>query len=271
MKTEVRDIWRGISLVVVSGDGVTRRRNDPDDPVSRRILSNGSLFRTIQGDDICFVRKEEVESSLERLAKRRIHVLEVYVTDVVDEDKITGIISFVKAEKIRVGNIVRDDRLREFVAGRLFDDLRLPFLATILILLLANWLVFSSLSGKLAGARAVHNLSVRNEKAASETTERQRLLMSRLNEHVSRDLALRCDKVGASVPEDVRLTSMSAEVVKDINELHVKGEGSSARSVVTFSDALKGCGVFSDVDFVLLDQDRRTGAFVFELKLVSGR
>ena len=144
MKTEVRDIWRGISLVVVSGDGVTRRRNDPDDPVSRRILSNGSLFRTIQGDDICFVRKEEVESSLERLAKRRIHVLEVYVTDVVDEDKITGIISFVKAEKIRVGNIVRDDRLREFVAGRLFDDLRLPFLATVLILLLANWLVFSS-------------------------------------------------------------------------------------------------------------------------------
>lgn len=265
METAVHEIWMGVCLLAVSGDGVSKKDIGSGDPAIRRIMDNPDLYRTIHGQEVLFIRKADVEGALDEARHAGRYVFDVVVTSEGGDAGVEERLAEDKRKVLSVTTLRADPALREFVFGKVFDRLKFPVLLFYLVLLLANWFIFSDLSRRSSLVVRESQATARRVKIDREASERTRALIREYDAAPNPDLPLLCDRIGRSVPENATLTVMTMGNGKGGFEVRIKGEAASAGTVMEFARSLKKDGVFADVDVLEISSREGTEKLPFEL------
>lgn len=219
-----------VAVIAVTGSDVTVRMISDRDPVLGRIMQNADLLRTSYTDRVCYIGKEEVMRAVESIGG--IHIAGIVVGD--GNPDMDSEIETIERGLVSIDKLKKDRPLLEAVCGQWYRKLKMPVLLFYLGLLIINFLTFSSVGKKYEEKRREVEAFERRSRTEVEATERQKKMVNDFLAASSGRTATGFDKIGASVPEGIRLTHISVEG----DGFRIKGEAGDASSVVDLTERL---------------------------------
>lgn len=262
---------QGIWAVTVQGHGVVSKPLTVPG-VAGRVMSDAATFVWSESEgDVSFVRRERLQPVLEELAGVRIFAQRIAVAEPPGKVAREFYAGLRWRDLLRIGDC--GSSLSQAFGRRL-----LPGVLSLLLLLLgANAAVSGSLQTERQQLRALSEQRRRSGRVQAEgIAERERLLTDFSRKPVT-PYALLCDRIGACVPEPVRLTLLDVEPLsrrfeagKPLQRIRrhvtVGGECSGSSQVGNFVEELAKSGLARSVRLTSVASTRE-GALQFRIDL----
>lgn len=233
----------GIVVLSVSGGGVAMHPCSEGDPIVNRIERNEDIYCTKWENHICYVRRERIAPALSE------HSIAYIAAVVVGMDAgQTMALAREIQENFSVKPSLKNSKLRDVIMGEWYRRLRLPVLMFLLVALIVNLLLFSSLNSRVNVMRAIRQKERTQEHTERSLTEQKKRMVMEYQTLSLLQSSLDMDYVASLIPSDIQLILMSAEK----SCLRIKGKTQELASVITLSKSLKNR--FSSVEILSMEQ-----------------
>lgn len=272
-----------IAVVVITGSDVGSKEFDMSSrDVAAKITDNDNLLWTLhEGKDyarIDFIRKSSLASGLKEIEDKGVYIADSIVSRQTGID-INRVLQGFYEKKINFNHIKTSPKFRAFFFDRLFDRIKLPVLLFFLVLLFANYLIFSNINEKYNVSETAYNIQLQKNKQETENSEKAGRLFDEYNKIPAYPLALISDRIASYVPRNLLLTSMvffpektSVARSKAVNEagnvIVIKGRSEIAGTVLLFTQYLQEDKLFKKVDVVNIDNLKDNESYDFEVRIL---
>lgn len=247
-----------IVILSVFGSDVSSRSCDDSDPVLTRIQRSDDLYWTMYPDKICYVRKDVVESSLNK--QKGTYVAGVAVGEVCNEaeEQAKNILSTIDWKRI-----AGDSEMLEAVAGCIFHRVLLPVLGFWLVALLFNFFLFSDLDRRVSAMRLSWQESKREAKAEKEATGKQRQMLADYKTMSLPKSSVAIDALASVVPDGIQLTLLSV----NSSGFRIKGTAKKVSDITEYSSAVNR--EFPLLEIVSIDKPTGTSLYQFDFRMMK--
>ena len=261
-------------VVSVAGYGVITRQADTAADIVAKVTATGSGFRwTRQGNDISFMREEQLKPLTDALAEIKAKVAAVQCAMMVKD-----VAERYYTEQVNLKTLLKPSAtgsaMAQYAAGRL----KLPVLGIILLSLMVNTMVSPGMRAEHETANMELQALRRTIGQADDATKRQQELIREYDRTLPLCISFICDRLAAAVPEDITLTSLAVQPpLRSIENgkkttfaedaVEITGEASGAGDVSDYIVRLNGLGIASQVRLASMEQDGESGMFGFKIEI----
>ena len=262
---------QGIWAVTVQGQGVVSKPSSAPG-VAGRVTSDPATFVWSESEGVVsFVRRERLQPILDELAGQQIFAQHIAVGEPPQKVAQEFYAGLRWGDLLRIGD--RASSLSQAVGRRLLPGV----LGLFLILLGANAAVSGSLQTERQQLQALSEQRQRSGRMQAEgVAERERLLAD-FSRKPAIPYSLLCDRIGACVPEEVRLTLLDVEPLSQrfeagkslqriLQHVIVGGECSRSSQIGSFVEGLANSRIARSVRLTSVESTR-DGALQFRIDL----
>lgn len=267
-------------LLFVTGYGVVEKVFSPDDLRLERLRNSGEVFCDVQEKEdgrlvVGFVRCEYLEAVREKLEHHGAMVAGIRLfTGECPDGRISGMVAEFYAGWKVWKSLVFNDRW----AGMVADRLRWLVLGVVLLVCVGNYFAGRYLQAGNENIRRELSVRERRQKDRNDVSQQVRQMMGAFNEVGRCRYGFVADRIASVIPEGVclkRLEMLPLEKkVEKGKELQwrkgcvvLDGETDRAEEVTCLLTGLGREKSIRQVKLLLLEQDRRSGRFVFRVEL----
>ncbi len=266
-------------VVVVSGYGVITRQVDTSaDIVAKVTAADGDFRWTRHGNDISFMREEQLKPLTDALAEINAKVAEVQCAAAIDMQVVKDAVDRYYAEQVNFKTLLKPSAAGSAMAQYAASRLKLPVLGLILLALMINTMVSPGVRAEYETANVKLQALRRTIGQADDVTRRQQELIREYDRTLPMRISFLCDRLAAAVPEGITLRSLAVQpplrsiengkkttFAQDVVE--ITGEASGAGDVSDYIARLNGLGIATQVRLASMEQDGESGLFGFKIEI----
>ena len=246
-----------IVIMSVFGPDVSSRACDDLDPVLSRIERSKDLYWTRYQDKICYVRKSEVELSLNDRKCPYVAGIAVGEIHYEAEEQAKNMLSAIDWKRI-----VMEQDMLDAVTGRIFSRALLPVLGFWLVALLCNFFFFSDLDRRVNAMRLLQQESRREAKAEMEVTGKQRQMLADYKAMSLPKSSVDIDALASVVPDGIQLTLLSV----NSSGFRIKGTAEDVSDITEYSSSIHR--KFPSLEIASIDRPSGTSLYQFDFKMM---
>ena len=166
----------GVAVVIITGNDVGSKEHEiSGDEVFTKITENDNLLWTIHEENdnrrIDFIRKSSLGYEFNEIDNKKLYLGEVIVSHRTNIDTHLFLKEFYET-KVNFNLVKKSKEFRAFFFDSLFDKIKLPVLIIFFVLLLINYLVFSSVKEKYEISEIAYNIQLQKNKQDTEISEK---------------------------------------------------------------------------------------------------
>lgn len=257
-------------LVMVSGHGViTKKAAD----VADRVMAEGSGFVWTQnGDDVSFVRDEQLHVLGEALAGKEI--LGIRCT----KEQASEAADRFFEEQVNLRTLIRPTPEGCALARAFAARLKMPVLGVVFLALVVNMMVAPRVRERHEAAQTELQALQKIVGQADETSRRRREMLSEYSGTLPRRISIVCDRVASAIPVGVTLTSLAVQPLSHslandkkaefaVGRIEIRGNAKISQQVSRYIAALGKLGFAKQVRLVSMEQDEEAFDFRIALEL----
>lgn len=269
------------TVIIITGNGVTSKEIQDNDPSVERIMKNKELYTTVHTNagplpSVDFIRKERVSENMSGLERQGAFIIGIIVSRSDERDILNSLIAKECECRLSFSMLRKDIGLAASVCGQIYRTIKLPVLITCLFVLIVNRILYADINVRLQEKRTEHAAMMKSRKVASEADGRQKMLQKRFGEIPSAMIPSVTGRIADAVPEKVRLTSLNISFPfpdekrkhSGITGITAAGETFCPENIVKMSGNLMDEAGFSTVNIMSMGTDRNIkGLTRFELSI----
>lgn len=272
-------------LVLVGGYGVITRQADISGEIVSKVTAEGSgLLWTVSGNDISFVKEEQLRSLKMSLTEIKANVIDTQCVPGGNEQRedikcmaaeYSGRYYF---ERVNIKSLLTPSPAGSVIARLTASKLKLPVLVLILASLVVNAMVGPDV-------RARHEIVGMELQAlrktigqADDATNRQQELLSEYARRLPRRISFICDRAAMLLPEGITLTSLSVQrPLQSIDDdkkamfaydiVEIAGKSADSYGISDYITKLDESGIALHVRLTSMERERESGLFSFRITL----
>lgn len=261
-------------VVLVAGYGIITRQADTSADIVAKVTAADSYFRwTRRGNDISFMRKEQLKPLTDALGEIKAKMAAVQCAMTVKNAA-----ERYYAEQVNLTTLLKPSTTGSAMAQYAAARLKLPVLGLILLALMINTMVSPGVRAEYEIANAELQALRRTIGQADDATRRQREFLTEYSRTLPLRISFLCDRLAAAVPEGITLTSLAVQPpLRSIENnkkttfaedaVEIMGEASGAGDVSDYIARLNGLGIASQVRLASMEQDWESGLFGFKIEI----
>ncbi len=264
-------------MIAVCGCGVIVKPENSD--IARRVEADRETFVcSRENGRISFFRRERTAELKSDLAKRGIVPAEWFCAPNADELPRLAEIHFRRLRtSTSIRSLLRPEEVSSAILQAVVRRIRIPLLATFMILLAANAMLSPEINAERERLRATIEARERDHRLREADDAKELALIRAFGTRPPVAYAVLGHRIAASVPSEVRLTELLIEppakrleagkrLLRRERETIVKGESPSAESVARFVENL-AAGGFRSVSLASVERARDEGVLKFTIEI----
>lgn len=271
-------------LLLIGGHGVIAKAAAENPDMIEQVVSDPGKFicNYFQGKErFCFVRREQTEKPVSYLEGLGAKIISTGCFDARQDDveaMIGECVGELYSETVTLRNAFRPSPGGSLLAQLLFHRIKMPVLAAVLALLVANFLVGKNVGEKYSTQRQEMLVLERSIGRQNDSSRIRRQIVAEFSRTLPYRYALLCDRIGSVVPPNVTLTQLGIQPRRKAleqgkrpelaeREIVVRGEAGQSGDVSAFVSDIRGLGLSDDIRLTSVDRDRETGIAVFQINI----
>jgi hypothetical protein len=254
------------SVMVVSGKGVITK--DASASIATTVTSDHATFIwTISDGKISFMRRDQLK------AFETDSSLYIECLPMIDDNALAGVVERFRSGYLTWRRVLTVSALASFVTKRLM----LPVLGTMLMVLVANFVISTHVKENFQEANAELAALRKTSAADVATSQRKQVAIEEFSHRLTHNASRLSDMIATVVPENIVLSELgiapitkAPEAGKPLTQnerlIVVRGETSVSEAITEFTTMLTGLGI-GTVRLASVEQERERKVLTFKIEI----
>lgn len=258
-------------IFVVTGCGVLTKNYDAQELSLRRITENDEILWSINGDKISFVRRSLIQEQLET----HKNIIQLKMVGTVDRHLINTEITRYESEFTNLKRLVRCDDFADIVCRAWERKLRIPLLAGILVVLVANFLVNNHLQQKSSALQFQLRQTLYKAEVYRGKRENSAKLAEQIRPVRKSKSSVIIDRIASRLPDQISFTYIVIDPVRrgpenghpaqlKAGSLIIRGIAKNAESVNETVRKINDLKICHELNMNNISQGKDSKSFLFE-------